>query len=332
MCVYNHASYVGGALEAILAQSYQPLEIIVVDDGSTDGGAAVIAGYARREPRIRFLSNGRNEGLFFSIEKGLALVRGDYVFGAAADDLILPGLFEKSMELLARHPEAGLCSALSGVIGTGGEALGELWVPFVAAAPVYVDPERALEILDRHCSWFAGTTVIYRRRALLEAGGFRPELGSFCDGFVYLVLARKHGACFIPELLASWRKTDRNYSSRVREDPRLGLDIMERAARLMRTTYRDLFPADFVARWERKWFLDLLDGMAGAQRQALLACSSRVPGATAWDRIFFRLLRLQAAGGTLLTKAYAFTKAGPADRRRIARSKVRKVFSGRGSA
>jgi glycosyltransferase involved in cell wall biosynthesis len=322
MCVYNHAAYVGEALEAILSQSCPPLEIVVIDDGSTDGGAEVIARYAEREPRLRFYRNERNQGLFAAVERGLGLVRGDFVYGAAADDRALPGLFEKSMALLARHPEAGLCSARSAVIGAAGEPLGELWVPAVAGQPVYLPPAEALAALDRKRSWFTGPTVIYRREALRAAGGFRPELGSFCDGFVYLVLAAKHGVCFIPEVLAAWRRTDQNFSLKIRSDPGLALDIMDRVGVLMRTTYAGLFPPGFATRWERQWFLDVLDDVTGRRRDVARLCAARVPARTARDRAYFGFLQAALAGISLVTKLYALSRASFSDQSRIARNKV----------
>ena len=331
MCVYNHAAYVGEALEAILAQSYRPLEIIVIDDGSTDGGAEVIARYAARDERIRFFSNDVNKGFLFSVQRGLALVRGDYVFGAAADDKVLPGLFEKSMMLLERYPDAGLCSARSKVIGPAGQDLGELWVPTIVTASAYLPPDRALEILDRQCSWFLGNTAVYRRQALHDAGGFIPDLGSFCDGFICMVLAAKHGACFIPETLAAWRRTDQNFSSQTGSDPRLVLDIMDRAGTLMLTAYRDLFSPPFVRRWQRRWFADFLDGLTGRQRESVRLCAARVPSPTARDRVYFWFLRAALCGITLVTKLYTVSRANFPVQVRIVRGKFR-VGGGPGRA
>ncbi len=106
---YNHARYIGEALQAILGQSYKPWEVIIVDDASTDNSIDVIEKFIRRDPTVRLLKNEHNMGVERSANRGLEYASGDYIFSAAADDKILPGLFEKSIRMLALYPQAGLC-------------------------------------------------------------------------------------------------------------------------------------------------------------------------------------------------------------------------------
>jgi hypothetical protein len=98
-----------------------------------------------------------------------------------------------------------------------------------------------------------GNATVLRKVALVDAGGFRPELHSFCDGFAYMVMALKHGACFVPKPLAYWRLMESGYSLSTESNWLLSLDIRDRAVELMRTTYRDLFPEDIVEMWARNW-------------------------------------------------------------------------------
>jgi glycosyltransferase involved in cell wall biosynthesis len=109
MCNYNYGRYIGDAFEAILSQSYSPAEIIVLDDGSTDNSVAVIEEYAKKYVSIRFLKNEKNMGLNYSINRCLEASSGEYIYWAGSDDKVLPGFFEKSTNLLAQYPQAGLC-------------------------------------------------------------------------------------------------------------------------------------------------------------------------------------------------------------------------------
>src|SRR6266540_3959461 len=108
---YNHAHYLPRALDAILGQSLQPREVIIVDDASTDGSQRLIEDYARKHPAIRAVRNERNLGVVASLNRGAELSSGEYLVFAASDDYILPGFYEKSIALLERFPQAGLSTA-----------------------------------------------------------------------------------------------------------------------------------------------------------------------------------------------------------------------------
>src|SRR5438067_55835 len=121
---FNHGVYLPTAVEAILAQSRPPDELIILDDCSTDGTNDVVSDLAHRNRRIQHLRNAVNLGAIRSMNRLLGLASGDYVFFAAADDRVLPGLFEDSLSLLTRCGHAGLCSSLSTVIDERGAERG----------------------------------------------------------------------------------------------------------------------------------------------------------------------------------------------------------------
>jgi hypothetical protein len=201
---YNHARFIGHALNAMLAQSVQPLEIIVVDDGSTDESLTVIEGLARYHPHIRILRNEVNQGVNASLNRALAVAKGDYIYGAAADDQVLPGFFERSLWLLARHPRAALCcsypSRVDAVTGEVSEnALG--W----SARERYFSPAELAGVMQGHA--IAGHTAIVRRDVFSEVGGWIGELQWFTDWYALQVSAFRGGACFIPATLALFRSS-----------------------------------------------------------------------------------------------------------------------------
>src|SRR6266446_3649184 len=103
---YNHAKYLEVSLSAILRQSLKPLEIIVLDDASTDNSVEVIRRFAAQNPLVRLVQNEKNLTVVPNLNKGVDLARGEYVYIAAADDEVLPGLFEHSMALLGKYPQA----------------------------------------------------------------------------------------------------------------------------------------------------------------------------------------------------------------------------------
>src|SRR2546425_11594525 len=85
MSVCNAAPFIAEATESILGQSFGDFELLVIDDGSTDGSADIVAGYA--DPRVRIIRNGRNVGLTRSLNHGLAAARGELIARQDADDV-----------------------------------------------------------------------------------------------------------------------------------------------------------------------------------------------------------------------------------------------------
>lgn len=291
---YNHAHFLPQALDSILSQSYLPLEIIIIDDGSTDNSIAVIESYARKTPLIRLYPNGENKGTIFSANRGLRLASGQYVHSASADDWILPGLYEKSMSMLARYPKAGLCSAVSRVVdATSGKQINLLPLKKVSTLNGHISPVVALENLRRRENWFTGNTCIYHRKALLEAGGLIPELGAFSDGFIQLVLALKHGVCFIPETLGVFRISAAGYAANSVSSIDVSMKMWSQAAHLMRTTYADLFPADYVNSWEReRYCYARLSALNKLQKQSLSVLETFWERMSLCDRLFLFGVRM----------------------------------------
>ena len=213
----------------------------MVDDASTDDSLHIIERLAEDNHIIRLERNETNRGALYSFDRGLRLASGDYVYAAGADDRVLPGLFEKSLRLLSEFPNAGLCSALAWIEGDEGRDRGVSQVPLIARKPDYHSPGAVESLLRRGGSWFAGNTVIYRRLAAVEAGGYLPELKSYTDHFLSLVVALRYGACFIPEPLGVYRSSESGYNAAIMGDLRATSEIIDTIQRLMRSTYADTF-------------------------------------------------------------------------------------------
>jgi hypothetical protein len=248
---YNHGRFIPEALQAVLDQSRLPSEIIFIDDRSTDNSLEVVSEFASKHSIIKVIKNDRNRGIIYNLNLALEMATGDYVVGTACDDRILPGFFEKSLDLLAKHPQAGLCSGLSRVMDEKGNDRGILPGLVVSDRPAYFPPERTGKMLRSFGNWMTGNTTIYRREALLEAGMFNPRLYSFCDNFAAQVIVLKHGACFIPEPLGVWRSMDSTYSTQCRSNLDLMREMVTNATTLMETQFRGVFPPGYAQAWKK---------------------------------------------------------------------------------
>jgi glycosyltransferase involved in cell wall biosynthesis len=282
---YNHARYLPRALDAILSQSVRPREVIVVDDASTtDNSLEVLDGYARRDPVVRVVRNEANLGVVPAFNKGLGLASAEYVLLAAADDYLLPGFLEKSLAILKRHPQAGLCFSYdSFTVGDDGplQANPSGW----CSQPAYFPPDDVCRLL-RHV--IPGHAVVCRREPLAKAGGYLPDLAWYSDWFAFLTIAFRLGACHVPEPLAVRVLLPDGYSANARQGPKnvevLGAfldrvtspDYMDVAPYFRRNGAATFFGTDLVraaARRLDRWtpnVLGFLNGFTPEQYEELL--------------------------------------------------------------
>ena len=322
---YNHGRYVAGCLKALLGQSRPPDELILVEDGSTDGSWPLIEPFAS-DPRVRLVRHEKNQGLSKTVADGLALCKGDYVFIPAADDLVLPGYFEKALALLNRYPDAGICCSLANLIDADGKDLGPYRTPAVRDRPSYLAPTEFFEEYRKHGNWVTSTSAIFRRAALLEAGGFPAELGSTADGYLIHALSARYGLCFIPERLVAWRPlaTSLSYSSST--DHAISL-IETQDAWLER--YGSV-PSEHRARLRRIGFQDILDHLTRFKpfpRSEARRVAAKIDG----DGLTLPLYRLALAlgGGWTATKLYVYLQMPPREQARVAAGKLTPDARGR---
>lgn len=260
---YNHARFLPSALDAILSQSRLPDEIIVMDDASTDNSVEILEDYAARYPFIKLVLSKRNQGVAATLTHLLGMASGRYFYAPAADDRIQPGFIEESMKILERFPAAGLCSTLHVVMDEEGRDKGILSEsPFGAHAAHYIPVLAVRNELWRRGSWIQGNTVVFRRDALIAAGGYRTELAGYTDGFVHEVIALTHGACFVPRPLACYRQMAGTFSDRSNLNLGIARQVRDTAQNYMTNEYREIFSDAYVHRWRRRWNADRLLGFS----------------------------------------------------------------------
>jgi glycosyltransferase involved in cell wall biosynthesis len=235
----DHGAYLPAALDSVLRQGRPPDEVIVVDDASADGSVALVREIASREPRVRLVCNQVSLGPCVATNVGVRLARGRYVYGLAADDLALPGFFERALALLERHPGAGLFSGDFVVLKPSLEVVDQR-LPF-PREPAWHPP-------DAVAGFLRGGIVpcrssLYERSAWIEGGGLRDELEDLSDWFLGLVTAFRRGVCYGPWPCNAKRENPRSYSGARRRDPAGLRERIRRALRLVKSPpLRELLP------------------------------------------------------------------------------------------
>jgi glycosyltransferase involved in cell wall biosynthesis len=270
---YNHGRFLAEALGALCAGLEPGDEILAFDDASSDDSVAIYRDFAGRVPQLRLCLKERNQGIIACMNEGLREVRHGYVYFAASDDRVESGFLPAMRSMLAQYPEAGLASCRCRLIDEGGVDLGLLKTPKVRSIAGFLDPTEVARAFLEDDNWLVGASTIYRRAPLLEAGGFLPDLGSFCDGFASRVVALRHGVCFSPDALTTWRRLAEGYaSSEVANMERMSR-ICDTALTLMSTSYADCFPPQYPRRWRGRW---LFGARYYGWRQRQTSCGSAV--------------------------------------------------------
>jgi len=308
---YNHAQYIREALETILSQSFRPLEVIVVDNCSTDNSVEIIESIAKQDPIVRLLKNEHNKGMIYSFNRALKCALGDYIYSGNSDDRVLPGFFEKSIKLLAQYPQAGLCHGRILYIDEEGKVLSESKPTLFTEYEGYVYPEQIFAELRANLGLGVvyGNTAIVKRSALIETGGYIAELDAFNDGFMNMTIALKYGVCYIPEPLACWRRMEGGLSSILGRSVEKFVNVVSYAEQLMKSSkYSDLFPKDFVKEWKQIRLYELgkglLDRGQSQQKSFLKDLKYLRQNPTFIDRIFSWGLTLWMRIQLLIIKLY----------------------------
>jgi glycosyltransferase involved in cell wall biosynthesis len=197
---YNQARFLGEAIRSVLCQGYADLEIVVVDDGSTDGAAEVASGYAKVDSRVGLIRQ-ENRGLAAARNRGLAKVGGDYVVFLDSDDRLVSGALEVGVRELEAHPGYAFVSGLCRKITADGSV-----VPGWEQFRVRDDPY--LELL-RSCPIYV-PAVMYRRRVFEAVGDFDTSYRAAEDYDLYYRILERFPVYCHDTIVAEIRRHDAN--------------------------------------------------------------------------------------------------------------------------
>lgn len=212
--VFNGERWLAESLRSVLRQQDVDLELVVVNDGSTDGSARVLAEFAAADRRVRLLEQ-ENQGLTRALARGCAEARGVYIARHDSDDLSLPGRFSRQMEVLEREASVALVGCWVKVLGPVGEVLYEMQRPEEMASPT--------SWVDHPSTGPMGHgSAMFRRRDYEAAGGYRESFYWVQDVDLWLRLTEGGGVACVPQFLYAFRLAGGCISIRhVREQARL---------------------------------------------------------------------------------------------------------------
>ncbi len=210
LCTCNGAAYLRPLLDSLLAQTYMPLELVVVDDASTDETPALLATYADR-PQVRLYQNEVRLGYVRNFERAIGLCRGDYIALADQDDRWLPN---KVARLLGALGDCSLVYSDSRLVNADGQPTGQCAANF----------KRPIAGHDPRPFWYdncvSGHALLFRRALLAVALPF-PR-GVYHDWWLAGVAATTGGIAYTPQCLVEHRLHAGNQTDLARRRKKAG--------------------------------------------------------------------------------------------------------------
>ncbi|MCE2470633.1 MAG: glycosyltransferase family 2 protein [Anaerolineae bacterium] len=214
MPVYNGGKYLGEAIESILSQTLSDLELVIVDDCSTDGSAAIAREYTNRDERVRLIQHDRNQGEASTRNSGIAASRGEFIAAMDCDDVSLPRRLEKQVGFLQSHPNIGL-------VGT-----------FLQTASADLTGRQSHEYPLQHAFivlyWIlsggttcAGPAFMARRDILMSVGGYEESRRIVDDKELFSRLYGKTRFANLPDALYLHRQHDGQISTTLPQEQKI---------------------------------------------------------------------------------------------------------------
>lgn len=166
MPAYNAGKYISEAMESILGQTFNDLELIVVDDDSTDDTLRIVDEYRRADERIVVLKNKENLKLARTLNRGIKAARGKYIARMDADDVSLPDRLGKQINFMEENPEVGIVGGTMIIIDEEGRRKGE--------RRYWVEDEEIKKRIFLY-SPFCHPAIMMRKSVLSKAGLYNPR-------------------------------------------------------------------------------------------------------------------------------------------------------------
>ena len=269
---YNGAEYVEEALRSILDQTYQDFELLIVDDGSTDNTLEIVQSFS--DPRIQLHRNPERLGIPGNWNRCLSLARGEYVCVFHQDDVMQPENLERKVQLLSADETVGFVhSAVETLVDESAPSSFADWIEDATEDTVFDGMEYFRTLLlrgNRVCA----PTVMARRRALLEQGGFDRDLGFACDYAMWLRLCLTYRVGFLARPLVRYRWHGGN-ASHTYQFERGVEEITEAGRRALKLSQDQVTQSDGLVLGEafsaltklRRWIGELERGKAWLEAQ-----------------------------------------------------------------
>lgn len=226
MPTFNQSKYVCEAIDSVLCQDYANIELVIGDDGSTDGTPSILSEYKVKYPdRVLLVLSEINNGISSNCNKILEKCDGKYIAFLAGDDVWLPDKISKQVDLMENTPEASLC--LAKVAAFDSETKQVLFT----SPPEDFECSKQDDIIDFAYQIGSNASAIMVRRTSVPDYGFENSIPHVSDWLFWIEVLRKGKAVYIDEILTKYRRHDKsmsNYRDQIVVEHLMTLALIER--------------------------------------------------------------------------------------------------------
>lgn len=199
---FNAEAYLRNCLQSVLQQSWKNFELIIVDDASSDKSASIVKEY--NDPRIVFVQNEKNEGIVHSLNKGLALSKGEYIARIDADDMMHETRIQKQVLYLEKNPDTVMAGSWHYIMDQSGK---------ISGIKEYPTNDKEIKLLMYFFNPFSHPSVMIRAD-VLKSFGYTDEY-KYCEDYeLWLKIAAQYTIANIPECLTYYRVHKENIDHR----------------------------------------------------------------------------------------------------------------------
>lgn len=202
---YNCEKFLRPALNSIINQTYRNLEIIIINDGSTDKTVEIIKEFQKFDQRIVFIDNIQNKGLIFTLNKGIVCSQGKYIARMDSDDISLENRIEQQVNYMENNPDISVCGTNSYIIDEDGNIKGKSKLPIS---------------VSENFQFMAYSSTIYHPTVLMRSDIIKKEF--YNNDFIHaedyelwcrLLYKKNEKIVNLPEYLFKYRKVSTSVSS-----------------------------------------------------------------------------------------------------------------------
>tara|TARA_R110000796_G_scaffold74374_1_gene167247 strand:- start:224895 stop:225821 length:927 start_codon:yes stop_codon:yes gene_type:complete len=214
ICIsYNHAPYIKEALNSVFNQAYTEIEVIVLDDGSSDASVEEIKKLILNRPEVTFIANAENTGYTRTFNKGLAIAKGKYVVDFALDDVMFPNFLNESIKQLEALGEGyGVCFSNADYINSASKVIGNHNDSLRSKKLVSEIPQGDIfeMVLKRY--FICTPTMVIRKSVFDRIGGYDEAL-AYEDFDLWVRSSRYFKYTFVDKVLMQKRKLKTSMSA-----------------------------------------------------------------------------------------------------------------------
>jgi len=197
---YNAKNFIADAIGSILNQTYKEWEVILINDCSSDNTHRVVQRLFENIQRLKLIHNGEKLGPYPGANIGLKHAQGEFIARLDADDIAEPQRLEKQVNFLNTHPNVALVGSGAYLIDASGHKTGKIHA---------ISRDIVIRKLLTRVNLFIHSSLLARRKAIEDVGGYRENFRYAADYDLFLRLSDKHIISNIPECLIRWRIIER---------------------------------------------------------------------------------------------------------------------------